>query len=268
MGLGVGKLDHGDNSHQVLEKNLSAERPLRLSVIQSRTSSTRFGAKCFSTLDGKPLVLHVIERALAIPNCDYTFVATTADPSDDALAEFVSAIKDPRLKIFRGDKEDVQSRFLKVVSNYGDCLVSRITADDPFRDPAVSALGFEYLENNPLVDYFSYGEDSLPLGLNGEVFRASALRRARDLEDSAHSREHVTPALASGPHFSRVILDGGLHEFASARLTVDYPADVEFNSEVAFQIRSRRLDFSWASTIFALKAADGVRESTRKENLG
>lgn len=256
-----------DNTYPVLDESLTTQRPQRLAIIQVRTDSGRFRAKCFTTLAGKPLVLHVIERALAIPTCNYIYLATTADPSDDGLVDFVSSIKDPRFHVFRGANKDVQSRFLEVVANHGDCLVSRITADDPFRDPAVSTLGFDYLENNPLVDYFSYSEASLPLGLNGEVFRASALRRARDLEDSAYSREHVTSALASGPHFSRAILDGGLHEFGSARLTVDYLADAEFNNEVAFQIQSRRLHYGWSSTILALKAAEGVRESIREENL-
>ena len=227
----------------------------RIVIIQVRSQSGRLPSKCFRTLAGETLISHVLLRALAISDCDLVCVATTNHSSDDLLVDFLSSIQDTRLTIFRGDPSDVQSRFLEISSGLEECLISRITADDPFRSPKLSSEGFDFLTKNPIIDYFSYADNSLPLGLNGEVFRVSALRRAREVDDSDYSREHVTPVLRTSPLFRQEIRDAGFGLHSKARLTIDLEEDLVLNRRVAIEIQANELDYSWDSTMRAMLMA-------------
>ncbi len=228
--------------------------PTKIAVIQARTDSSRLASKCFGEIAGKRLVDHVIERALSIPEVDAVYLATSDRGEDDLLEHEVSKYQSDGLKVFRGSSEDVQSRFIEVCREYDDCLISRITADDPFRDPLSSDLGFRLLASEPELDYFSYADSTLPLGLNCEVFRYRALVEARAKYNTSFFREHVTPAIRSGKSSTVLSLDAGFNTFGEFRLTVDFLSDLIFSDLVGRKIESLNLGFQLSATVSALES--------------
>jgi spore coat polysaccharide biosynthesis protein SpsF (cytidylyltransferase family) len=71
---------------------MSQQNPARiLGVLQARTSSSRLPGKVLLPILGQPMILRQIERLKHARRMDMLVLATSIDPSDDALAEAVAA---------------------------------------------------------------------------------------------------------------------------------------------------------------------------------
>ena len=59
-----------------------------VAVVQARMSSSRLPGKVLMPLAGRPMIWHIVQRAMACKYVDEVVVATSIEPSDDLLAEF------------------------------------------------------------------------------------------------------------------------------------------------------------------------------------
>jgi spore coat polysaccharide biosynthesis protein SpsF len=117
-------------------------RAIAIAIIQARMSSTRFPGKVLKVLAGKPMIWHVYQRALSCCLVDKVVVATSNDRSDDALVYFC---QENDLNIFRGDLDNVLSRFFEILKHHSYPYFVRITGDCPliwpeFIDQQIMAL--------------------------------------------------------------------------------------------------------------------------------
>lgn len=171
------------------------------------------------------MLLRQIERLKRSKNIDRLVVATSSDASDDELAEACSCWG---VDCVRGSVDDVLSRFIVALDKFPADTVVRLTGDCPLADPQViDALIDVFRDGN--YDYVSnVTPDTFPDGLDAEVMRASALRRAdRDAMHSS-SREHVTPYIRLNPEIFRIGHYAGKVDLSHLRWTVDEPSDFEF----------------------------------------
>lgn len=164
-----------------------------IAIIQCRLGSTRFPRKALAPLEGRPVIVHVVERALQIPGVDRVIVAT---PWSDAALIAQELPEDERLSVFaaRVDDEDVLGRFVAALANYPECdTVMRLTGDCPLIDPLVCARVLA-LNGHFLSGGYAWTDTHAgdwPDGLDCEVFSRYALHTA-DARASAADREHVT----------------------------------------------------------------------------
>jgi len=193
-------------------------------------TSTRLPGKVLADLAGQPLLGRMLARVRRAETLDATWVATTANATDDPVAAFCASRDVP---VFRGDEADVLGRFAAAAAAARADVVVRLTADCPMMDPALideaverrDAGGFDYLSNA--------GERTYPDGLDIEVFTRAALDKAdREARHPFH-REHVTPYLRTGLYddiptgqFKIGSMEGPA-DFSHLRWTVDTPADLE-----------------------------------------
>jgi len=193
-------------------------------IIQARMGSKRFPGKSMEIIGDEPLINHVVRRALAINHIHRVVLATTHQEEDDVLGSHVEA--EFGVQVYRGDPEDVRSRFINVINEFRPENVIRLTADDPFKDPklAEDALGTLITED---LDYVSnFATPTLPIGLDVEAFRSSALIDSLTDFRSQEDIEHVTPALRnSGNYKTKSLSYEGI--FTDFRLTIDSPEDLE-----------------------------------------
>ena len=193
-------------------------------IIQARMGSKRFPGKSMKTIGDEPLINHVVRRALAMNDINKVVVATTRQEEDNVLASHVEAKFG--VQVYRGDSEDVRSRFIDVINEYHPENVILLTADDPFKDPklAEDALGTLITED---LDYVSnFALPTLPIGLDVEAFRSGALIDSLTDFKSQEDIEHVTPALRnSGNYRTKSLVYEGI--FSDFRLTIDFPEDLE-----------------------------------------
>lgn len=161
-----------------------------LIIMQARTKSSRLPGKALLPVGEYPSAVLAALRA-GNSNCEIV-VATSTEPSDDALAEILDQYG---VRVVRGPLEDVLGRYALAAADLSDeSVVVRLTADNVVPDGAlVEELVAAFAESG--LEYLS--QDSprsrLPYGLGGEVFSAATLRKAHAAATSPQDREHVSP---------------------------------------------------------------------------
>src|SRR5690606_26698685 len=188
-------------------------------VIQARMKSKRLPGKVLLPLpfiDGTP-ILGYIENALRSNN-GKVIVATSINRENDQIYDFCLKNK---IECFRGNEDDVLSRFIEIqeIHNF-DCIV-RLTADNPFIDHELinKVIEFHIKSNN---DYTH--SNGLPLGMNIEIFNGIALLKSKQYALNEQDREHVTLALKREEIFKKGIYSFS-GEIQNHRLTVDTVQD-------------------------------------------
>jgi spore coat polysaccharide biosynthesis protein SpsF (cytidylyltransferase family) len=94
-------------------------------------ASSRLPDKVLLDIAGQPMLARVVERAWRAKAIDQVVVATTTDPSDNAVATFCAGRGYP---CQRGSQHDVLDRYYQAARAFAAGSV-RITADCPFIDP-------------------------------------------------------------------------------------------------------------------------------------
>jgi len=190
-------------------------------------SSSRLPGKVLLPLAGAPMILRQIERVARAGRIDRLVVATSENPSDDALAAVVAGAG---VRVHRGPLRDVLARFIGALDAYGPAdHVVRLTGDCPLADPAVidatiayvTAAGADYGSNTPPHRTF-------PKGLDVEVMTAGALRAAAARAASPEEYEHVTWGLHRHPELYRQAYLSQPADEGEVRWTVDFPHDYDF----------------------------------------
>src|SRR6267378_3125079 len=90
-------------------KIMSEREHIRVvAVIQARMGSTRLPGKVLKPIAGKPLLWHVLHRLKSCSTLNYTIVATSDNPRDDAIEAFC---REEKIEIVRGPEDNVLARF-------------------------------------------------------------------------------------------------------------------------------------------------------------
>ena len=177
--------------------DLNGPRRRVVAVVQARMSSTRLPGKVLMRLGGHTAVELLMRRISRAAELDAIVLATSTEPSDDALEREATRLGVP---FIRGPLHDVLARYRMACDAYQADAVVRITADCPLSDPAVvdqvvrhwRELEADYVTNT--IEPRTY-----PDGLDVEVISAATLRQAAEEAVSAEDREHVTPFIRRQP---------------------------------------------------------------------
>lgn len=178
-------------------------------------------------LAGRPMVVHVLDRARAIEGVDTVVAAVPDLPEDDALA---AACDQAGALVVRGSPGDVLARYAVAAAVSGAEIVVRITADCPLLSPMVSGRVLGTFQD---CDYASNTlRRTYPRGLDTEVVSVAALRTANSEALDPAEREHVTPFIYRRPDRFRLVQVAHDVDLSSHRWTVDTPEDFAFASAV------------------------------------
>lgn len=205
--------------------------------------SSRLPGKILKKVLDKPLLEYEIERLHRVKNADEIVIATTTNAIDDQVVKFCEA---SQMKYFRGDENDVLSRYYLCAKENQFEIVVRVTADCPLIDPTVidkiletmiDCKSYEYLSNTLTRTY--------PRGLDCEAFYFKNLEQAyREAKDPA-DREHVTLFMHRNirPDLLRNISNP--INLSHHRWTVDTPEDFELIKRIIENLYSQnpRFDF-------------------------
>ena len=196
-----------------------------IAIVQARLNSTRFPNKVLADINGKPMIVHVLERAKQIKGVD---LVVAAIPRTDAMLEKV--IRSAGVFPVLGDEADVLSRFVEAIKGREADTIMRLTADCPALDPVVASKTLSlFLANRPKSDYAD--NDTLssgyPDGWDVEVFSSDALEQAH-AQAKPSEREHVTTWMKK--HLSCMTLKAET-PWTGAKLSVDTPEELTVVSE-------------------------------------
>jgi spore coat polysaccharide biosynthesis protein SpsF len=152
-------------------------------------------------------------------------VATTQEPEADKILEIAASVG---FNAFQGSTNDVLDRFYQAVKNDAPDLVVRVTSDCPLLDARLIDLAVVTCIEQNLVYFYNAQDNSLPDGMDVEVFRFSALEEAWKNARLPSEREHVTAYIRKSNASNSYIptYPNDWRAWANMRLTLDEPADL------------------------------------------
>ena len=220
-------------------------------IIQARMGATRLPGKPLMEVCGKPLLYHQLERVKRAKTIDQVVVATTENPQDDEIVAFCEQNK---YLYFRGDENDVLTRYYHCAQQYQAKVIVRLTGDCPLVDPEIiddTVRLFKEARSDFSANTVPPETSCFPDGSDVEVFSMEALQRAYDECENPHDREHVTFYFwkySNGFSTSQLKSDIDRSKY---RITVDYPEDFKVIQYV-FDELARKKMFGTLEEIIAI----------------
>ena len=207
-------------------------------IIQARMKSERLPGKILMPvplINGKPLLLWILDDLKKSKHASETWVATSTNKENDVLEKFCET---NGVFCYRGEEEDVLSRFWGIAKERQFDEIVRLTADNPLLDIAIldQCISYHIHRNN---DYTM--TDCLPLGMNFEIISSKALLSTQKADLKNSDKEHVTLYIKnSGLYKKEIFVPKSPSKLKKLRLTVDYPADLMVISTVLRMYDSER----------------------------
>lgn len=196
-----------------------------IAIIQARLGSSRLPNKVLLPLssdNNNTILSQIFHQIDKVKEVNKIVLATSTSKINNKLHNYSQKFK---IECYRGDEEDVLSRFSEILEDTDFDYVLRFTADNPIIDIEKLKEFINYVLINELE--YSYSKN-LPIGCNFEMVRASSITEANIKTKKPYDREHVTP------YIKRKSLQKEFYNFESntlfnnLRLTVDYPSDYSF----------------------------------------
>ncbi len=194
-----------------------------VAIVQARMSSQRLPGKVLRPIAGKPLLQWVMECVAASQSLDGILLATSSEPSDDAVEQFAEA---HGWVCFRGSLNNVAERFLLAAAFADADAVVRISGDSPLLDYKLIDRAIELFRQGSFDLVTNVKQRTFPSGASVEVFSTAILRRAVAGMESEFDREHVTPWFYRSKDV-RIAEFKHDPDLSGDTLTVDTPADME-----------------------------------------
>lgn len=206
-------------------------RPKKVvAIIQSRMGSSRLPGKMLEPIAGRPLMYHIIARALRIRCAQEVYLATTDKPADDPL---VALAQEMGIKVVRGPEDNVMERFFLAIGDSGADYIVRICGDAPLFDPEfIDRCAGQVLNQN--ADFVRLADPG-PIAYQGaSIISRRALEWSRDTApDDPRTYEHVTAyAFAHGDQLHTVAIEVDPLYRGEFKLSIDTREDLDFIREV------------------------------------
>jgi spore coat polysaccharide biosynthesis protein SpsF len=217
-------------------------------IIQARMGSSRLPNKILMPLpikSSETIISTVIKNISKLKVIDKIVVATSKSPINDLLE---STLIKYNVSCFRGEEEDVLSRFYSIVNIYKFDYVIRFTADNPIIDEIYLE---EFISNFIKKDLNYSISKNLPLGCNFEMMRADEIISAFENSESEHDREHVTPYIRRNAVKIDEYYFKGIEHQQNLRLTIDYPSDYAFILILFLKLGKRKKTIKNINSIIA-----------------
>jgi spore coat polysaccharide biosynthesis protein SpsF len=210
-------------------------------IIQARMGAKRLPGKVLKQIDGQPLLKYQIERINRSKHVKCIVIATTTSMMDDPIAKFCH---DSGLNCFRGDEQDVLSRYFECAKKFGIETIVRITADCPLIDPEIIDQTIDLFlksESDFAANTVPPESSFFPDGSDVEVFSFKALNKAYYECKDEHFREHVTFYFWKVNNGFNTIQLKSERNLSQYRITVDYQEDFEVVEFIFKSIKKRNI---------------------------
>lgn len=196
--------------------------------------SERLRGKVMKEVLGKPMITYTLDRTLKSKYIDQVVLATSDRETENPMVEYLT---EHGYHVFRGDENNVLSRYAEAKKVFGGDIVMRITGDCPFVDSVVIDEVITYF----LAHDFDYVRvdvpDSFIRGFDVEIFTGEALERvyeiSKGIPGESPYKEHVTLYMYRHPEDFNISTFRGSDLYnRSYRLCVDTPEDFELITRI------------------------------------
>jgi spore coat polysaccharide biosynthesis protein SpsF len=243
-------------------------------IIQARYQSTRLPGKVLLPLPfpvGKPLIQYITDAILQSKIINQICIATSTFSENDMIVDFANKHS---LSVFRGNEEDVLSRFIAITLEHKFDVIVRLTGDNPLIDikKLDEALKYHISEDNEYTK-----TEGLPLGMNFEIVNASTLLQLESEKLTNEDKEHVTKFINDHNKFKKAVYNFKTKNLSALRCTIDYPSDFAMmnlllpllidNENISDQIDTIQKRYPWIFEInsnnYQVKYYDTIEEELK-----
>lgn len=162
-------------------------------------------------------------NCLAIPEVDNVVLATSHLSEDNPLEEFTM---DGRVKIVRGDPDNVAERMIQAANLTDANIVIRVTGDCPAVSPELTSyLIQQHLKSG--ADFTQPKDNAI--GINSDIITVEALHRLVQQSRQLMYTEYLSFYFINNPHLFSVNIVKTPSEFSypTWRLTLDEQPDLD-----------------------------------------
>jgi spore coat polysaccharide biosynthesis protein SpsF len=172
-----------------------------VALIQARLGSNRLPKKMLMEIHGQTLLDWVVSRTSKSKRLDKVIVCTSDKANDDPIENHC---QNNNYEFFRGNENDVLSRFCEAAKKYPSKNIIRICGDNPLINP----IEIDNLINHfEALDNYDYSFNHIPTtqglypdGLGAEIIKNNTLIHLNQkLLESDPNREHVTKYIFDHP---------------------------------------------------------------------
>ena len=241
-------------AQEIRNSLVPAMNPKVLAIVQARTASARFPGKVLADIEGEPMLVREVERAMRAEWVHELVVATTRKSEDDRIAELC---RERGIAYYRGSSLDVLDRCYQAAKLHQAEIIVRLTGDCPLIDPGlIDQTISAFMAADPPVDFAANRlphEKTFPVGTDTEVCTFPALKQTWVEATKPHHREHVMPYLYEMPGRFRTLIIRSDRDYSRYRWTVDTEQDLELVRQV-FAHFGGRSDFTWTDVLDLFEA--------------
>jgi spore coat polysaccharide biosynthesis protein SpsF len=200
-------------------------------VVQARMTSSRLPGKVLMPLAGRPALTWLLERLERAEGLDALVVATSVDPSDDAIAAYCA---ERGTACERGPLADVAARMINAARAHGLDAFVRVNGDSPLLDQRLVGQGADLMRRTAADLVSNVRPRTFPPGQSVEVVRTAALA-----------------ARPGGEHVTGQLYDGAVVRFeadpprTSPALTLDTPTDHARLQAILQAMDRPHWDYGW-----------------------
>ncbi len=162
-----------------------------IAIVQARMNSTRLPGKVLRSINGKPMLLRVVENLRKSLLIKQIIIATSKSSKDIKIENFCRKNK---LEFFKGDLKDVSNRFKTLLeqNKYYHKSFLRISSDSPLIDYKLvdrCIRIFKKKKPNILTNVFPR---TFPKGQSIEIINSRFFLKNQTKFISPQDKEHVT----------------------------------------------------------------------------
>lgn len=168
--------------------------------IIARLNSNRLPQKNILNINGKPMIINLINRIAESKYLDKIIICTSNESTDDPLENIASEFN---IKIYRGSLDNIMERIVMCADYHGIRDIVEILGDNPLVDyHLVDFVLEEYLKNqrqyctNISLDYkkelLKNNYKCFPIGLRVQVYKTDIAKEYINFLDKTFISDHPT----------------------------------------------------------------------------
>jgi spore coat polysaccharide biosynthesis protein SpsF len=213
-------------------------------IILSRFSSSRLPGKALMTINGKSILQYIVERTAQVFDKKDIVLATSLDPSDDAIEAFAISAG---IQCYRGSLANVAERFYNAGSGRGWDYAVRINGDNIFVDiPLLQEM--KNIAETGQYDFVSNVKGrTYPKGMSIEILRLDHYNEVLEaIKNSKDYQEHVTLYMYDNDadcnyHYVKNL---SLPEAAGIQLALDTKDDFEMATNIISHFQKSHTEYN------------------------
>ena len=195
-----------------------------LCVVQARCGSKRLKRKIFEKIKNVSIIERVINNLKKSKKISKIIIATSKTKEDDEVELFC---KRKKINFYRGNLNNVASRYLDVANKHKAKQILRVSCDSPFISPYLIDRGIKKFYANKIHLLTNVFPRTYPKGLSFEIFKTYILKK-NIKKYTQKDKEHVTTFFYKNYKKFKILNISAKNKYKNINLCVDTKEDLNF----------------------------------------